>query len=81
MSNTVSWEDYQKVVGEHLGLDKSEIKKETDIYKDLGMDSLGVVSLGMKLHAIFKVKVPMSAIAEMYSLNDMYRILNQYATS
>ncbi len=78
MSNTVTWEEYHKVVCEHLGLNESDAKKETDIYKELGLDSLGVVSLGMKLHSIFKVKVPMSAVSEIYTLEDMYNILNKY---
>ena len=62
-----------------LGLKAEDVNESTDIYKDLGLDSLGVVSLGMKLHAVFKVKVPMSVVSEIFTLGDMYQILNEYA--
>ena len=80
MSNPISWEAFQEAVSAHLGLKKDDLQETTDIYRDLGLDSLGVVSLGMKLHSIFKVKVPMSVVSEMYTLGDTYRILNEYAS-
>ena len=79
MAESISWEPFRETISRHLGLEPGEITEMTDIYRDLGLDSLGVVSLGMKLYAVFRVKVPMSAVSEVYTLGDMFRILNTYA--
>ena len=79
MADSIAWKPFQDAVASHLGLGEDAVTKSTDIYKDLGLDSLGVVSLGMKLYAIFKIKVPMSAVAQIFTLGDMFNIINEYA--
>ena len=79
MAELIKWEPFQETVANHLGLPTGEVTAKIDIYKDLGLDSLGVVSLGMKLYSVFKIKVPMSAVSQIFTLDDMFRILNEYA--
>lgn len=79
MAEPISWEPFQKTVADHLGLQLENVNEATDLYKDLGLDSLGVVSLGMKLYAVFRIKVPMSTVAEIFTLGDMFRMINKYA--
>ncbi len=81
MSKQIVWESFVETVSAHLGLKREEISESTDIYKDLGLDSLGVVSLGMKLYAVFKIKVPMSEVSRIFTLGDMFRIVNEYAAA
>jgi len=78
MSEPITWEPFQETVAAHLGLQKADVAESTDIYRDLGLDSLGVVSLGMKLYAVFKIKVPMSAVSRIFTLGDMFRVINEH---
>ena len=43
--NNISWEDFAREVSDYVDVDASEITKETDIYEDLCLDSLGVFCL------------------------------------
>ncbi len=79
MSKQVSWQTFQETVASHLGLTKTEITEATHLFDTLGMDSLGVLSLGMKLHAIFRIKVPLSAVSQIATVGDMFRVMNEYA--
>ncbi|MBN2714290.1 MAG: acyl carrier protein [Deltaproteobacteria bacterium] len=80
MADPITWKPFQDAVASHLGMDTDAVQETTDIYKDLGLDSLGVVSLGMKLYAVFKIKVPMSAVSQIFTLGDMFRIINDHAS-
>ena len=79
MTEPITWEPFQETVAAHLGLQKEDVAEATDIYRDLGLDSLGVVSLGMKLYAVFKIKVPMSTVSRIFTLGDVFRIINEHA--
>ena len=79
MDNTIEWAHFHKIVCEHLGLKDNEITRETDIYKNVGLDSLGMVSLGMKLQAEFSVTVPLSEVSTIKTIGDLYDKLIQYA--
>ncbi|MBN2441461.1 MAG: hypothetical protein JXJ04_08940 [Spirochaetales bacterium] len=78
MSNSIEWIHFHKTVCDHLGLKDNEITHETDIYKDIGLDSLGMVSLGMKLQAEFSVTVPLSEVSTIKTIGDLFTTLNDY---
>jgi acyl carrier protein len=80
MDKSLEWNLFHKTVCEHLGLNDNEITQETDIYKDIGLDSLGMVSLGMKLQAEFSVTVPLAEVSTIKSIGDLFTILNRYYT-
>ena len=78
MSKQITWEQFRGVVCEHLGLTETEIKEATDIYRDIGLDSLGIVSLGMKLQSEFQITIPLYEIPIMQTVGDMYQKLLEY---
>lgn len=73
----IPWENYIQTVADLLGMETSELTKETDIYNSIGIDSLGVMSLGLKLQQEFKKRVPLSAASTINTLGDMFEVLNQ----
>jgi acyl carrier protein len=81
MASLPSWNQFAVVVGDHLGLTPSQITTEMNIYQDLGLDSLGVVSLGVRLHLDFGVNVPLEAVATIKTLGDMHRLLREHASA
>lgn len=48
----------RKIVAEQLGLDESEVKKESSFQEDLGADSLDSVELVMALEEAFGCEIP-----------------------
>ncbi|MBR3026222.1 MAG: acyl carrier protein [Oscillospiraceae bacterium] len=75
--NNISWDEFAKEVSDYVGVDALEITKETDIYEDLCLDSLGVFGLGTQLTETFNVTVALSSVAVVAKVGDMYDILNE----
>ena len=75
--NNISWDEFAKEVSDYVGVDASKITKETDIYEDLCLDSLGVFGLGTQLTETFGLTVALSSVAVVAKVGDMYDILNE----
>jgi len=75
--NNITWEEFAQEVSDYVGVDASEITRETDIYEDLCLDSLGVFGLGTQLTETFDLTVPLSSVAVVSKAGDMYDILNE----
>lgn len=72
MAEILEWNHYIDHVAEYLGVDKSELNQATHIYDDLGIDSLGLFSLGLDLIKIYGCKIPLSAVSTIATLGDLY---------
>lgn len=81
MSREINWDSFAVIVADFLGVESESLRKETNIYNDLGLDSLGVFSLGMTLLKEFKINVPLSVVSTINTVGDMYEAMknNQYS--
>lgn len=75
--NNISWEKFIEEVSDYVGVDAAEITRETDIYEDLCLDSLGVFGLGTQLTEAFGLTVPLSDVATVNKVGGMYDVLNE----
>ena len=67
-------EIFNKVVDvlvEQLGVEKENVKKESEIMTDLGADSLDVVDVVQVLEEEFNVKVPNTDIEKLKTVEDI----------
>ncbi len=58
MDDTQLFDSIKKVVVEQLGVNESEVKKESSFIDDLGADSLDTVELVMALEEAFDLEIP-----------------------
>jgi len=77
----IEWNSFVEKISEYAGMEKDEIKKETNIYSDLGMDSLGLFSLGMFLINSFSITIPLSSVASIETIGDIFNLLNESASA
>jgi acyl carrier protein len=77
MLEKIEWTDFVEKISDYTGFEKNDIRPEMNVYSDLGMDSLGLFSLGMYLFKIYQVNVPLSAVATIETLEDIIVLLNQ----
>jgi acyl carrier protein len=77
MPNTIEWTDFTQKIADYTGMEQSEIHQETNIYNDLGMDSLGLFSLGMYLIKQYKVKIPLTAVATIETVGNIFALMNE----
>ena len=79
MTEKIEWADFAEKIADYTGLEKDDIHPEMNVYYDLGMDSLGLFSLGMYLTKTYKVKLPLSAVATIETLDNIIILMNQQA--
>ena len=64
--------EFRKTVSEILGIDESEINEESVIYQDIGIDSLGLVNLGIKIQKVYEIEIPPAVMVEVRTVGDFY---------
>jgi acyl carrier protein len=59
-------------------LEATDLKASSHLYDDLGIDSLGMFSLGMKLIKIYEVNLPLAIVATIETVGDLYAKLEEH---
>jgi acyl carrier protein len=77
MTEKIDWPDFAEKIADYTGLEKDDIRPEMNVYYDLGMDSLGLFSLGMYLTKTYQVQLPLSAVASIETLENIILLMNQ----
>ncbi len=77
MTEKIEWPDFAEKIADYTGLEKGDIRPEMNVYYDLGMDSLGLFSLGMYLTKTYQVQLPLSAVATIETLENIIVLINQ----
>lgn len=77
--NNINLETFKEQVSNYMGLNPEEVSDLTHLYDDLGIDSLGIFSLGMYLTKIYDVKVPLSEVASIQTVKDLYELICKFS--
>lgn len=75
----LSFEAFKVEVSNYMGVEPEELNETTHLYDDLGVDSLGVFSLGMYLTKTYEVKVPLSEVAGIQTIKDLYELICKFS--
>lgn len=76
----LTFDAFKECISDFVGIDVEEMNPETDIYEDLCLDSLGLFGLGSHITDTFKRSVPLSLVASVSKLGEMYTLLNEKGT-
>lgn len=79
--NNIDLDGFIKNIAEYVGFDESEVTRETDLYSDLLIDSLGLFSMGIYLTGIYHLQVPLSKVAVISKVGDLYDLINNEGTA
>lgn len=75
--NQVDLKGFLKNIADYTGTEASEVTENTDLYEDLLIDSLGLFSLGIYLTGIYHLEVPLSDVAVISKVSELYDLLCQ----
>ena len=78
--NNLSFDEFIQTISDYVGVDTSEITRETDVYDDLFLDSLGLFGLGSEITETFKLNVPLSLVASISKVGEIFDLLNDKGT-
>lgn len=69
------FETVRDIIAKQIGLDKSRITLESDIIKDLGLDSLGVVELVMEIEDKYGLVADDDTVATLKTVGDVVKYI------
>ena len=78
--NNLDFEEFKKAISDYVGVDTEEINENTDVYDDLYLDSLGLFGLGSEITETFKLNVPLSLVASISKVGEIFDLLNEKGT-
>lgn len=71
------FETVRGIIANQIGLDKSRITLESDIIKDLGLDSLGVVELVMEIEDEYGLVADDDTVATLKTVGDVVKYIEE----
>lgn len=71
------FETVRDIIANQIGLDKSRITLESDIIKDLGLDSLGVVELVMDIEDEYGLVADDDTVATLKTVGDVVKYIEE----
>ena len=74
MNNDI-FEKLKAIAVNDIGIDADKVKPERDIIKELGLDSLDIVDMLMKVEETFGVTIDDSDVVEMKTVADVVRFI------
>lgn len=74
MNNDI-FEKLKAIAVNDIGIDADKVKPESDIIKELGLDSLDIVDMLMKVEEIFGVTIDDSDVVELKTVADVVRFI------
>ena len=74
MNNDI-FEKLKAIAVNDIGIDADKVKPESDIIKELGLDSLDIVDMLMKMEETFGVTIDDSDVVEMKTVADVVRFI------
>ena len=78
--NNLNFDEFKQAISDYVGVDASEITRDTDVYDDLYLDSLGLFGLGSEITETFKLNVPLSLVASISKVGEIFDLLNEKGT-
>lgn len=71
------FEEVKEVIVEQLGVKPDEVKPETSLVNDLGVDSLDAVELTLALEEEFGIEIPDADAETMATINDTVKYIEK----
>ena len=78
--NNLNFDVFRQSIADYTGVDTDEITRETDVYDDLYLDSLGLFGLGSHITDTYKLNIPLSLVASISKVGEIFDLLNEKGT-
>ena len=79
MAEPLEWTHFVRSVSDFLGVGAAEIRRETHFYDDLGIDSLGLFSLGINLIRVYGIRLPLAVVPTIKTVGEAFDAMEAHA--
>ena len=78
--NNLNFDEFKQAISDYVGVAPEEITRDTDVYDDLYLDSLGLFGLGSQITENYKLNIPLSLVASISRVGEIFDLLNEKGT-
>ena len=78
--NNLNFDQFKQTIADYTGVDAAEITRDTDVYDDLYLASLGLFGLGSQITENYKLSIPLSLVASISKVGEIFDLLNEKGT-
>lgn len=68
---TMLFDKVKEIIAETVNIDEAEVKAESTLKEDLGIDSLDAVEISIALEDSFEISIPQEKVAEFTTVQDI----------
>ena len=72
MAEQLTWDHFLDTLAGALGMEKEELSRKTHLYNDVGIDSLGIFSVGMRMINTYRIRLPLAMVSGIKTAGDMF---------
>ena len=81
MEKIINFNQFGEMIAQQLGVDQGLIMPETSLLDDLGIDSLSLVNVIIKLERKYNIRIEMDTVWKIKNIGEAYDIFIQKVTS
>jgi acyl carrier protein len=75
MNETVTYEEFVRMILDHFGLEQEKITRDTSFLDDLGVDSLSLVDFIVRLDKKYGIRIEMDGVFSLKNVGEAYALL------
>lgn len=79
MADAAVFEKLQEMIAEQLGVEPSEVSRDSDLYDDLKADSLDIVELVMSVEEEFDIEVSDEEVENIRTVGDAVDYIEEHS--
>lgn len=75
---TKTYEKVKQILVERFVIEPSRIHLESDLQKDLNLDSMDAIDLLLALNEVFKIRIPEQSLEKVRTISELVVVIEQH---
>jgi acyl carrier protein len=72
----MTFDNFKNILAENLGIEKDLIKRDTSLISDLGIDSLSIVNVIIKIEKKYNIKLDIGNLWELNNVGEVFDMIS-----
>lgn len=78
--NNLDFKEFAKNIADYVGVEDDQVTRDSNLYSDFLIDSLGLFSMGIYLTGIYHLEVSLSSVAVISKVGELFDLINEKGT-
>lgn len=75
-----TFDQLKKILVERFAIDPASVQPETDLQKELNLDSMDAIDLLLAINETFVIRVPEQMLENIHTISELVVVIDKYKT-